>query len=48
LSYHRKASRWIGDNELQVVGRGQEFVADVGDLTEPKAWLSATLDAVEG
>jgi Nucleotide modification associated domain 3 len=48
LSYHRKTSRWIAGNELQVVGRGQEFVADVGDLAEPKAWLAATLDAVEG
>lgn len=48
LSYHLKSSRWIGDNDLQVVGRGQEFVADVGDLAEPRAWLAAVLNAVEG
>jgi hypothetical protein len=47
LSYHRRPSRWIGDSELQVVGRGQEFVADLGILIEPKAWLVAILDIIE-
>jgi hypothetical protein len=35
--YHRNADHWIGNSGLQVVGRGQEFLADVGDLAEPKA-----------
>jgi Nucleotide modification associated domain 3 len=47
LSYHRSPARWVDDNNLQVVGRGQEFVADVGDLSEPKEWLAAVLDAIE-
>jgi len=47
LSYHRKASRWAGENELQVVGRGQEFVTDIGDAMQPNAWLTAMIDAIE-
>jgi len=47
LSYHRKPARWAGENELQVVGRGQEFVADIRDLAEPKAWLAAMIDTIE-
>jgi hypothetical protein len=38
----------MGNNELQAVGRGQEFVANVGDLAEPKDWLGVTLEAIEG
>jgi hypothetical protein len=47
LSYHRNPSRWIGNSDLQVVGRGQEFVSDLGDLAEPKAWLVDTLNVIE-
>jgi hypothetical protein len=47
LSYHGTASRWIGDSELQVVGRGQEFVANIGVSAEPQAWLRAILATIE-
>jgi len=46
LSYHRKPERWIGDSELRVVGRGQEFVADISDLAEPRSWLNSITDAI--
>lgn len=42
LSYHRDPSRWRVDNEcaiVQTVGKGQEFVIDVGDCEEASQWL---------
>ena len=42
LSYHRAAHRWLPDGNLQSVARGQEFVADVGNLDAPRRWLEAT------
>jgi hypothetical protein len=47
LSYHRGRDRWTNVNELQVVGRGQEFVADIGDRAEPKAWLMKVIETIE-
>jgi Nucleotide modification associated domain 3 len=47
LSYHRMPNRWIVEGELKVVGRGQEFVADIGDFPEPQAWLEAILRAIK-
>jgi hypothetical protein len=38
LSYHRR-ERWTAAGELRVVGRGQEFVADVGDRSDVRTWL---------
>jgi hypothetical protein len=38
LSYHRDLARW-GRETLQVVARGQEFVADVDDNPDALAWL---------
>jgi hypothetical protein len=29
-----------------VVGRGQEFVADVGDMPEPNKWLDKVMTAI--
>lgn len=46
LSYHRQPARWVAENELQVVGRGQEFVADIGELSEPKRWLGTIIHAI--
>lgn len=43
LSYHGDARRWVADNELQVVARGQEFVCDIGDESEPREWLEDTI-----
>lgn len=47
LSYHGKAERWLVEGELQLVGRGQEFVSDVGDQPEPAAWLTSIIDSIK-
>jgi hypothetical protein len=46
LTYHRRVERWGEDGTLRVVGRGQEFVADVGDMPEPKKWLDEVITAI--
>ena len=40
--------RWLGDSDgaLRVIV-GQEFVADIGDLPEPKRWLDEIIAAIE-
>jgi hypothetical protein len=48
LSYHGKEDRWIGTGALRVVGRGQEFVANVGDREEPRKWLNEVVAMIEG
>lgn len=40
LSYHAAADRWEPDDRLRVVGRGQEFVADIGNRLEAHAWIA--------
>jgi hypothetical protein len=47
LSYHQNPVRWIGESELQIVARGQEFVADIGVLAEPIAWIADVIQAIE-
>ena len=39
LTYHRRSDRWVGADTLRTVGRGQEFVADIGENTEAMAWV---------
>ncbi|MBS0467856.1 MAG: hypothetical protein JSS31_02485 [Proteobacteria bacterium] len=42
LSYHRDPARWSVDSDgalLRTVGKGQEFVIDVGDCKEATQWL---------
>ena len=39
LSYHSKPTRWVGENELNAVARGQEFVCDIGDDDVAHAWV---------
>jgi hypothetical protein len=46
LTYHRRVERWGEDGMLRVVGRGQEFVADIGDKPEPKEWLDEVIAAI--
>jgi hypothetical protein len=44
LSYHRDPTRWRIDGDravVQTVGKGQEFVIDVGDNTEASQWLQS-------
>lgn len=42
MSYHPE-SRWLDEGEVRSVGRGQEFVADIGCSTEPLDWLGMVL-----
>jgi hypothetical protein len=46
LSYHSDPERWIAGNELKTVGRGQEFVADIGERAEAREWLTSLIDAI--
>lgn len=39
LTYHARPSRWMPDNRLQSVARGQEFVADIGERADARAWV---------
>ncbi len=39
LSCHQADWRWPGPGRLISVAQGQEFVADIGERDEPKAWL---------
>ncbi|NWL79594.1 hypothetical protein DM872_22350 [Pseudomonas taiwanensis] len=48
LSYHRRLDRWERAGEicrLRSAYRGQEFVFDVGEMTEPRDWLRSVLAA---
>jgi hypothetical protein len=46
LSFHGKPERWLADNRLEVVARGQEFVADIGDDAAAHDWLNQTIEAI--
>jgi len=48
LSYHSKPTRWTDcatSTRLQSVGRGQEFVLDVDEYPEARAWLRSIFRA---
>ncbi len=47
LSYHPDPNRWERDDEhayLKSVGRGQEFVLDLGEYPEATHWLAGLVD----
>lgn len=46
LSFHSKPQRWLSNNRLEVVSRGQEFVADIGDDTAARDWLNQTIETI--
>lgn len=46
LSYHGKAHRWKTPGILKVVARGQEFVADIGGVSDAGDWLADILRTV--
>ena len=46
LSYHDRAERWIRGGRLRSVARGQEFVADIGRRSAPRAWLNAIIEEI--
>lgn len=43
LSYHDKPERWLRGGRLKSVARGQEFVAEIGRRSAPKAWLDGVI-----
>jgi hypothetical protein len=47
LSFHGKPDRWLAKDRLQIVARGQEFVANIGTDSEPRRWLDAVIEATE-
>lgn len=47
LSYHRNPKRWIGDSELQTVGRGQEFVSDLAGDQRAIAWVDRMIALIQ-
>jgi hypothetical protein len=48
LSYHGRPERWRDGDQLEIVSRGQEFVADIGDRAEPRRWLDDIITVIEG
>lgn len=46
LSYHGKPQRWVENDRLNVVARGQEFVADIGNDSAAHDWLDLTIEAI--
>jgi|DewCreStandDraft_4_1066084.scaffolds.fasta_scaffold00168_13 hypothetical protein len=48
MSYHGASGRWL-PGRCRVVSRGQEFVADIGERADARAWLAAILaEMVDG
>lgn len=46
LTYHSKPERWIGENELDAVARGQEFVCDVGEDEAAREWVDQIIETI--
>lgn len=46
LSFHGKPERWLADDRLEVVARGQEFVADIKDEQPAREWLRRIVEAI--
>jgi len=42
MTYHPPA-RWLGSGRLKAAGRGQEFVAQVGDRRDAMSWVAEVL-----
>ena len=42
MTYHNNLDRW-GQNTVDIVGRGQEFIAKPKDSKECKKWLISSL-----
>jgi hypothetical protein len=46
LSFHGKSERWLDNDRLEIVARGQEFVADIGDDATAHGWLDRMIGAI--
>jgi Nucleotide modification associated domain 3 len=47
LSFHGKAERWLNSDRLQIVGRGQEFVADISARVDSRRWLDQIIGMIK-
>lgn len=43
LTFHGDVKRWLPNDRLQSVARGQEFVCDIGNCQDAKDWLCRIL-----
>lgn len=48
LTYHERAQRWLDGDRLDSAKRGQEFVCDMGERADARAWLQRTIELVGG
>lgn len=46
LSFHSKPERWLAEDRLKIVARGQEFVANIGDDVAAREWLNWMIEAI--
>ncbi len=46
LSYHDRPDRWIRGGKLRSVARGQEYVANIGRRSAPRAWLERVISEI--
>tara|TARA_B100000989_G_scaffold213310_1_gene162101 strand:- start:67 stop:210 length:144 start_codon:yes stop_codon:yes gene_type:complete len=46
MTYHKNQKRW-GENTVDIVGRGQEFVAKPKNNKEFKKWLISIFETVD-
>lgn len=46
LSFHGKPERWLANDRLEIVARGQEFVANIGDDLTACEWLHRTIETI--
>ena len=47
LTYHLRSERWLADDRLKAVARGQEFVADIQNHERAQDWLQGVMRAIE-
>ncbi|PTM39802.1 hypothetical protein [Bosea sp. 124] len=46
LTYHSQEDRWTDTDKLRIVGRGQEFVADIKRIPEASLWVKSIIEAI--
>lgn len=46
LTYHAREDRWLAGDRLQSVARGQEFITDVGNRADARAWAARVIAAI--
>lgn len=48
LTYHGRQDRWIGEETLVAVAKGQEFVSDISTIPEASIWLECIKALIRG